>query len=112
WTWLTSILEADGHSVTVIAPPPHYDRSASLSEWWRSGGFRTRIEHPEGGRTETIVRAGVFPAGRSLTQRILNQAVVAVAALWVVVKRPRVLKDYRPELIIGSVPALPTAVVT
>jgi len=112
WTWLTSILEADGHSVTVIAPPPHYDRNPSLSEWWRSGGFRTRIEQHEGGRTETIVRTGFFPAGRSLTQRILNQAVVAIAALWVILKRPGVLKDYKPELIIGSVPALPTAVVT
>src|SRR5699024_7751640 len=98
WTWLTSILEADGHSVAVIAPPPHYDRSPSLSEWWRSGGFRTRIEHPEGGRTETIVRTGFFPAGRSLTQRIRRRAFVAVAASCVGGERTVVLVDHTPEI--------------
>lgn len=112
WSWLTSILEAEGHSVTVIAPPPHYNRSPSLSEWWKSGSFRARTEHQQINHGQTVVRTGFFPAGRSLTQRILNQAAVASAALWVILKKPGVLKEYKPDLIIGSVPALPTAVVT
>lgn len=112
WSWLTGILEEQGHSVTVIAPPPHYNRSPSLSEWWKSGSFRARTEHDTSNQVETVVRTGFFPAGRSLTQRILNQAAVAAAALWVIIKRPGILRNYQPDLIIGSVPALPTAVVT
>ncbi|WP_193025514.1 glycosyltransferase family 4 protein [Corynebacterium casei] len=111
WSWLTGVLEAEGHSVTVIAPPPHYNRSPSLVEWWKSGSFRAHTEHQEINHAQTVVRTGFFPAGRSLTQRILNQAAVASAALWVILKKPGVLKAYEPDLIIGSVPALPTAVV-
>jgi len=112
WSWLTEILEAEGHSVTVIAPPPHYNRSPSLSEWWKSGAFRTRTEHRTENHVETVVRTGYFPAGKSLTQRILNQAAVAAAALWVILRKPGALRSYNPDLIIGSVPALPTSVVT
>lgn len=112
WSWLTEILEGEGHAVTVIAPPPHNDRSPSLREWWKSGAFRTRIEPGAHGHAETVVRTGYFPAGRSLTQRILNQAAVAAAALWVVLRKPGSLGSYEPDLIIGSVPALPTSVVT
>lgn len=112
WSWLTGILEKQGHSVTVIAPPPHYNRSPSLGEWWKSGSFRARTEHETNNHAETVVRTGFFPAGRSLTQRILNQAAVAAAALWVIGKKPGVLRNYQPDLIIGSVPALPTSVVT
>ncbi|AHI19525.1 colanic acid biosynthesis glycosyl transferase wcaI [Corynebacterium casei LMG S-19264] len=112
WSWLTGILEEQGHLVTVIAPPPHYNRSPSLGEWWKSGSFRARTEHETINHAETVVRTGFFPAGRSLTQRILNQAAVAAAALWVIGKKPGVLRNYQPDLIIGSVPALPTSVVT
>lgn len=112
WSWLTGILEEQGHSVTVIAPPPHYNRSPSLGEWWKSGSFRARTEHETNDHAETVVRTGFFPAGRSLTQRILNQAAVAAAALWVIGKKPGILRNYQPDLIIGSVPALPTSVVT
>lgn len=112
WSWLTGILKEQGHSVTVITPPPHYNRSPSLSEWWKSSSFRARTEHETVNQAETVVRTGFFPAGRSLTQRILNQAAVAAAALWVILKKPGVLRNYRPDLIIGSVPALPTSVVT
>lgn len=112
WSWLTQVLEDGGHSVTVIAPPPHYNRSPSIGEWWKSGLFRARSEFLENRPRQLVIRTGFFPAGRSLTQRILNQAAVALAALWVIIKKPGVLRDYQPDLVIGSVPALPTAVVT
>lgn len=112
WSWLTEILEGKGHSVTVIAPPPHYNRSLSISEWWKSGSFRTRAEAENGDGRYMIVRTGFLPAGKSLTQRVLNQAAVATAALWVVFRKPGVLRDFQPDLVIGSVPALPTAVVS
>lgn len=112
WSWLTEVLEEEGHSVTVIAPPPHYNRSPSIPEWWKSGLYRARTEFQEMNNAQIVVRTGFFPAGRSLTQRILNQAAVASAALWVILKKPGILREYHPDLIIGSVPALPTAVVT
>lgn len=112
WSWLTEILKAEGHSITVIAPPPHYNRSPSLGEWWKSGAFRTRTERKAETHVETVVRTGYFPAGRSLTQRILNQAAVAAAALWVILRKPGSLSHFNPDLIIGSVPALPTSIVT
>lgn len=114
WTWLTKILIEDGHEVTVIAPPPHYQRKVSLKQWWSHRRSRQpqRVQPATGSSGERIVRSGFFPAGPSLTARILNQAGVAVGAAWAVWRRPGTLKDFKPDLVIGTVPALPTASVT
>lgn len=112
WSWLTRVLEDAGHQVSVVAPPPHYNRHISFSEWRKSSSFRARVERQVGETSETIVRTGFFPSGRSLTQRIMNQAAVAVAGLWVIAKLPGSLGETKPDVVIGTVPALPTAVVT
>ena len=112
WTWLTEFLERAGHNVTVIAPPPHYNQDMSIEDWLRDSSFCSTVEQQSGNTAETIVRTGFFPSGRSLTRRIVNQAAVAGAGLWVVFRRPGPLKDFNPDLVIGTVPALPTAVVT
>ena len=42
WSWLSQLLVEQGHQLTVIAPPPHYDRKISSTEWVRkflAGGF-------------------------------------------------------------------------
>lgn len=112
WTWLSRILKAQGHDVTVIAPPPSYNRSMSLSHWWEQRGFASAVERGEGPSGERIVRSGFLPARKSLTSRALSQGVAGVGALWVIAKRPGQLKCYKPDLVIGTVPALPTALVT
>lgn len=112
WTWLTRVLVEAGHEVTVIAPPPHYLRNLSLREWLQERKFSSHRETSSGPSGERIIRSGFVPSGSSLTQKVLNQSTVALGALWVVLKRPGVLKGYRPDLIIGTVPALPTAVTT
>ncbi|MGP6175291.1 glycosyltransferase family 4 protein [Corynebacterium sp. A21] len=112
WTWLTKVLVEAGHEVTVIAPPPHYLRNLSVKEWLRERKFSSHREVGSGPSGERIIRSGFVPAGSSLTQKVLNQSTVALGSLWVVFKRPGVLKGYQPDLIIGTVPALPTALTT
>ncbi|QGU08468.1 putative glycosyl transferase [Corynebacterium occultum] len=112
WTWLSKILSDAGHEVTVIAPPPHYLRNLSLREWWKERKFSSHREPGRGQSGELIIRSGFVPSGSSLTQKAINQSTVALGSLWVVLKRPGVLKGYRPDLIIGTVPALPTALTT
>lgn len=111
WSWITDILTQAGHSVTVLAPPPHYDRQIGFSEWWKNGLYRTRSEREFNDQNCEIVRTGFIPSGKSLTQRILNQAAVASAAIVAVLKYSVTFNGDRPDVIIGTVPALPTAVV-
>ncbi|MDO5668793.1 MAG: glycosyltransferase family 4 protein [Corynebacterium sp.] len=112
WTWLTKILVDAGYEVTVITPPPHYQRKLDLRTWWRERRYASRLETDLGPSGEHIVRSGFIPSGDSLTLKALNQATVALGSLWVVLKRPGKLRGYRPDLIIGTVPALPTAAAT
>lgn len=110
WTWLSQILTNAGYEVTVIAPPPHYQRKLSLKEWWteRKKSGPKNILGPSG---ETIVRSGFIPEGNSLTLRALNQASVALGMVWLAIRKPAILQGYRPDIVIGTVPALPTSVV-
>lgn len=116
WTWLSRILHEQGYNVTVLAPPPHYQRTIPFHVWLKN----RRDRHLHKGQTPTskgasgerVVRTGFFPAGPSLSQRVLNQASVALAAIWAVVRKPGRLSSYRPEIVIGTVPALPTAFAT
>lgn len=111
WSWLSGLLEEHGHQVTVIAPPPHYDRKISLRSWLKklvSDG----LNHEEvGSSRELILRSPFLPAGKSLTARALNQAFVGFGVLARVVFRTGSLKGYRPDLVIGTVPAIPISLV-
>ena len=112
WSWLAGMLVDQGHEVTVIAPPPHYNRNVSFKEWRENRKYVSAVEQDVGPAGERIVRSGFIPSGKSLSSRALSQAVVALGGLWVVIKRPGSLKGYSPDVVIGTVPALPTAVVT
>lgn len=111
WKWLTEILTAQGHEILVIAPPPHYQARESLSSWVRNlrscNSLRSKMGRGPVG--ETIIRTGYVPAGSSLTGRMVNQASVAVGSLYVSMKRSGHLKKFNPDIVIGTVPALPTA---
>lgn len=104
-----------GHEVLVIAPPPHYQRKISVREWWATRQRRAnrRESIPDSGPSgEAIFRSGFFPEGPSLTQRVINQATVALGSVWAVLQKQGPLRGYKPDLIIGTVPALPTAAAT
>ncbi|MEJ5998038.1 glycosyltransferase family 4 protein [Corynebacterium sp. H130] len=110
WSWLTKLLVDAGHEVLVIAPPPHYLRKVDKKRWLRQ--LRGSAEIEAGTSGERIVRSGFMPAGRALTSRIVNQAVVAASMVTTRLGRFPELRDYRPDVVIGTVPALPTAVIT
>lgn len=112
WAWLSKVLERAGHEVVVLAPPPHYLRQEGWSEWWRSKGYRSNLENASesnGGRL--VLRSGFIPGGASISQKVLNQLGVAAGGLWVVLRRNSPISTYNPDLIIGTIPALPTALV-
>lgn len=112
WGWLTQILEDVGHEVLVVAPPPHYLRDIGFREWVKHKGFRSKIEIRDDVRQTEMVRSGYFPGGSSITQKTINQVAVAIGGLRAVTRRKGPVNDFRPQLVIGTVPALPTAFVT
>lgn len=112
WAWLSGLLESEGHEITVIAPLPHYHRKITIPQLWKEHRFHSSIPQKENTGNVRIVRSGFVPSGSSITGKTLNQASVALASMWVLVKRLGVLRNYQPDLVIGTVPALPTALVT
>lgn len=112
WSWLTKILIEAGHEVTVIAPPPHYQRQISFREWLIRDSFVGARREVDGGSGERILRTGFFPTGSTLTRRIFNQASVAVSMLVMQFSHRKQIREWAPDLVIGTVPALPTSVVT
>ncbi|MGP5208956.1 glycosyltransferase family 4 protein [Corynebacterium casei] len=111
WSWLSRILRDLGHEVVAIAPPPHYEREISVKQWFEEFKNQSSFPTETGPSGEKIARSLFFPAGRSVTQRALNQATVGLGAIWMVARKPKWLKELSPDLIIASVPALPTAFV-
>lgn len=112
WAWLTEILKSAGHEVLVVAPPPHYQRRIAVKQWARNKGFRADKHSEQGPSGEQIVRSGFFPASKSLTQRVLNQASVAISMATMHFNPRSLVRKYEPDLVIGTVPALPTSVLT
>lgn len=118
WTWLTEMLHEQGHSVSVIAPPPHYNRVNDWAERAKDARVRTRrrirgVNKVEWGPSgERIFRTQYLTGGSGLTAKALNQGFVALSTLLKVAKQRDKAEDATPDLIIGTVPALPTAFIT
>lgn len=112
WNWLTGLLKDGNHDITVIAPRPHYERDIGIKTWFKKRYYRASTDPISGPSGERIIRSGFIPSNRSLLGKIFNQSAVALGAIWVIAKKPGFLSGYKPDLIIGTVPALPTAAVT
>lgn len=111
WSWLTKILVEMGHSVTVVAPPAHYHRAVSAADWLND--LKDQETHIETGpHGERIVRCRYIPAGVSLTGRAVNQASAAASAFVTSLKKAGLFSSGDADLVIGTVPALPTAPLT
>lgn len=108
WSWLTNHLRELGHEVVVVAPPPHYNRELSFKDYVNSISDR-QSNYEIGPDGEKIWRCGYLPSSKSLTYRALNQGYVAVSTIMTSF-RQRKSDDFQPDLVIGTVPALPTAV--
>ncbi|WP_048379762.1 glycosyltransferase family 4 protein [Corynebacterium renale] len=110
WQWLSGLLTDASYRVTAIAPPPHYLRNVSTNKWWNS--LRSsRNRGPESGpQGERIVRASFIPVNHSLTSKSLNQLWSALSTVRIAVgQRVRGTME-RPDVVVGTVPAIPTAV--
>lgn len=108
WQWLSGILKDLGHNVTAIAPPPVYRRRLSKRQWLNQqlrSVFRPSGETGPSG--EMILRSPFVQAGRSIRIRALNQIVVSVGTTVTAVRRT-VTTGSKPDIVIGTVPALPT----
>lgn len=111
WTWLTQKLADAGHEVMVIAPPSNYQREVDFREWKARRMYASHFEKRPGPSGERILRSGFIPASGSLTRRIISQAMVALGASWLVLFPPKGLKEFEPDLVIGTVPAIPSGFV-
>lgn len=104
WQWLTKLLVEHGHSVTVIAPPPQNERRGNVDK------HRPRKE--TGPCSETILRTQYIFLGPSLLQRALSQAIIGFFSITRALGAQELRGTGKPDLIIGTVPALPTAPIT
>lgn len=111
WTWLSELLVTEGHELMVVAPPSNHLRKRSWKNWINSKGYRSHREASLGPSGELIVRSGYVPAYGSLTMKALNQATVAIGAIGAIYKRRGPIGSWTPDLVVGTVPALPTALV-
>lgn len=111
WSWLCRMLTDAGHRVVVVTPPPHYQRTGKFSEGLKSLSL-IKAQPEQGPSGETIIRCPYLPSGHSITGRALNQAFVATATLLTALVRARAFDGAKPDLVIGTVPALPTSVIT
>lgn len=112
WAWLSEILQEQGHELLVVAPPPNYLRKITRKEWIAQRGFSLSLTPERGSAGERVVRSGFFPTGASISSKILSQGYTALSMMWIVARQPEILKEFEPQLVIGTVPALPIAVVT
>lgn len=110
WTWLADILNEQGHELLVVAPPSIKDRNKGWKAFIKSPEIFFKGEWVNGDNGERILRTGFLPSGRSLTLRAINQGSIALSSLLAVGYRRRGLLDFEPDIIIGTVPAVPTTV--
>lgn len=111
WAWLTGILTKAGHDVFVVCPPPHYLRKINCRTWLKNRGYKLMTREEEGPHGESILRSGYIPAGNSLIAKATNQLFVALGQVVAIRRWSMIARDAAPDLIIGTVPAIPTAAV-
>lgn len=113
WSWLAAHLRERGVEVTAIAPPSREFRKLTKKQWVRKQIQLLKPQPVELGTSfERVYRTGFVPASSSLTGRAFNQLVIAISTVATVFTQKIYGKNRRPDFIIGTVPALPTAVST
>ncbi len=102
WQWLAQGLVERGHELAVLTPAPHYPVGVLLDDaaWLAPGAARRDAAGA------LVHRTAFRPYDAGLGGRGLDQAVAAVDALRIGLARFR--GGMRPDVIIGSVPGLPT----
>lgn len=105
WSWLAKMLIDAGHEVCVVAPPPRNSRSVDITD----DSTQARKLPYQGTAGETIFRSVAYKVGDSITSKAANQLLIALSQVRTLIRNR---KQIEPDLVIGTVPALPTAGVT
>ena len=105
WSWLAKMLIDAGHEVCVVAPPPRNSRSVDTM----GDSTQTRKMPYKGTKGETIFRSSAYRVGDSITSKAASQLLIALSQVRTLIRNR---KQIEPDLVIGTVPALPTAGVT
>ena len=94
----------------VVAPPRNFRRNMGVAEWFCSlRELRAPYGRGEGGAAgERIFRVAAVPSSSSLTARVASQISVAAGQFFVTLIRGLGGYRLRPDVIVGTVPALPT----
>lgn len=104
----------NGHEVTVVTPVAGKERGCKGGRRFLRQLFERRMFVAEiGPHGESIFRVPALKHSHSLIKRALNQGMVALSSLvTVLVIWKNASSGTRPHLIVGTVPALPTAIAT
>ena len=105
WSWLSGVLRDAGHEMFVIAPPPRSTIAKKISFQSAKDTLKWSVDND---RAERIYRSYRPKSGNSISEKMAEQ--ILVAAGQIAIGR-RVVREVKPDLIIGTVPAIPTAVV-
>lgn len=97
--WMVSELVKAGHTVDIVAPPPHYPTGTLLSD---------APEDQEGAVTEVdgvrLFRSKFHPHGQGLVSRIRDQWVVSTSS---VATARRAAETQVPDVVLATAPPLP-----
>ena len=108
WAWLSHILNEQGYTLDVVTPG---GRSILSVKSFYNELFQPRdLINEHGPNGERIFRTRGFRTSSSLTARVANQAFVAADSLVLacaVIRRA----EQKPDILIATVPALPSAFV-
>ena len=110
WQWLSSVLAEQGHELLVISPRENgRQRERTRSEINRCD---TDLRKPEVGQSgEKILRSKSRNTDNSITGKIINQASISFGMLYEAYRSRDLIAEFSPQLLIGTVPSIPTAFV-
>lgn len=109
WKWLSHVLADSGHEIFAIVPPPHYKRNDSFKAWAREFVHSLSPTFEVGPAREICIRTSFVRGGYSLTSKAINQLWSAFSSIRVAFQLRLCRSFPAPELVLGTVPALPTA---
>lgn len=102
---LTRSLTDRGHSIRVIAAPPHYPGGKLTSTDPRHAPGAVA----DGENGERVWRSSFSEHSRSLASRVKDQAVVAFSSLKIA---DGLVRSWHPDILVSTAPPLPQVVVT
>ncbi|PLA10923.1 glycosyltransferase family 4 protein [Corynebacterium riegelii] len=111
WQWLSAVLAEQGHELLVISPREKGNQHGTT--YSRTNRDDTDLRTPEVGQSgEKILRSKSRSADSSITGKIINQASISLGMLYEAYRSRDLIEEFSPQLLIGTVPSIPTAFVT